>query len=195
MGRGLTVATEPAALGTYHGVAGDAVPTALVEESDALFLIGVIPSDTNFGVSEGRIDLRNAIHALDRRVMIKHHVYPDIPLSDLMDALLDAAEPTRAPTKFTIGQAYPTGLDADGSLLTPTDIACAVNDMMATHGPMPIASDIGDCLFTAMDIIHTDLTGPGYYAGIGIRRAGGARGADRDRQTATDPGRRRGLFR
>ena len=143
MGRGLTVATEPAALGTYHGVAGDAVLTALVEESDALFLIGVIPSDTNFGVSEGRIDLRNAIHALDRRVMIKHHVYPDIPLSDLMDAVLDAAEPTRAPTKFTIGQAYPTG--------------------------------------------------PGYYAGIGIRRAGGARGADRDRQTATDPGRRRGF--
>ena len=31
MGRGLMVATEPAALGTYHGVAGDAVLTALVE--------------------------------------------------------------------------------------------------------------------------------------------------------------------
>ena len=167
MGRGLMVGTDPAALGTYHGVAGDAVLTALVEESDALFLIGVIPSDTNFGVSEGRIDLRNAIHALDRRVMIKHHVYPDIPLGDLMDALLDAAKPTRAPTKFAIGQAYPTGMDADDSLLTPTDIACAVNDMMATHGPMPIASDIGDCLFTAMDITHTDLTGPGYYAGMG----------------------------
>ena len=58
-------------------------------------------------------------------------------------------------------------MDADDSLLTPTDIACAVNDMMATHGPMPIASDIGDCLFTAMDITHTDLTGPGYYAGMG----------------------------
>jgi indolepyruvate decarboxylase len=32
---------------------------------------------------------------------------------------------------------------------------------------MPIASDIGDCLFTAMEIAHTDLTAPGYYAGMG----------------------------
>ena len=32
---------------------------------------------------------------------------------------------------------------------------------------MPIAADIGDCLFTAMEIAHTDLTAPGYYAGMG----------------------------
>ena len=32
---------------------------------------------------------------------------------------------------------------------------------------MPIAADVGDCLFTAMDIAHTDLIAPGYYAGMG----------------------------
>ena len=39
--------------------------------------------------------------------------------------------------------------------------------LFARHGAMPIAADIGDCLFTAMEIAHTDLTAPGYYAGMG----------------------------
>ncbi len=33
---------------------------------------------------------------------------------------------------------------------------------------MPIACDVGDCLFTAMDIDHTHLVAPGYYAGMGF---------------------------
>ena len=54
---------------------------------------------------------------------------------------------------------------------------------MARHGPIPIASDIGDCLFTAMDIEPTALVAPGYYAtmgfgvpaGLGLQAASGER--------------------
>jgi indolepyruvate decarboxylase len=38
---------------------------------------------------------------------------------------------------------------------------------MRRAGPMPLACDVGDCLFTAMDIVHTPLIAPGYYAGMG----------------------------
>ena len=72
---------------------------------------------------------------------------------------------------------------ADGASITPTDIATAVNDLMAAHGKMPIASDMGDCLFTAMEIEHTALVAPGYYAtmgfgvpaGLGLQAATGQR--------------------
>jgi indolepyruvate decarboxylase len=33
---------------------------------------------------------------------------------------------------------------------------------------MPIASDVGDCLFTAMEIAGAGLVAPGYYAGMGF---------------------------
>jgi len=54
---------------------------------------------------------------------------------------------------------------------------------MAEHGKMPIASDMGDCLFTAMEIAHTALVAPGYYAtmgfgvppGLGLQAATGER--------------------
>jgi indolepyruvate decarboxylase len=33
---------------------------------------------------------------------------------------------------------------------------------------MPMTSDMGDCLFTAMEIENTALAAPGYYAGMGF---------------------------
>jgi indolepyruvate decarboxylase len=56
---------------------------------------------------------------------------------------------------------------ADESPVTPGDIVAAVNRMLSGHGTMPLACDVGDCLFTAMDKTPTALIAPGYYAGMG----------------------------
>lgn len=167
MGRGLLAESETPPLGTYLGIAGDEEITHLVEESDGLFLLGVILSDTNFGVSRRTIDLRRTIQALDRQVSLGYHVYLDIPIAAFVDALLARASKIAARPAQARPRAYPTGLVADGQPIHPTDIACAVNDMMQRHGRMPIAADMGDCLFTAIDIRQTALVAPGYYAGMG----------------------------
>ncbi|MFQ6024425.1 MAG: thiamine pyrophosphate-dependent enzyme, partial [Acidiferrobacterales bacterium] len=141
--------------------------TRLVEDSDGLLLLGVIPSDTNFGVSARQIKMGRAIHAFNRQVKLDYHVYHEMPLADLIDAMLarvEARPPSRAPTS---GVRYPRSLTANDNKITPTAIARAVNDLMDAHGLMPIASDVGDCLFTAMEIAQTDLIAPGYYAGMG----------------------------
>jgi indolepyruvate decarboxylase len=166
MGRGLLTTTGAPLAGTYLGVAGDPAVTALVEGSDGLLLLGVILSDTNFAVNAGKLDLRRTIQALDRQVGMGFHHYRDIPLAALVDALLERATPLgrAAPAP---APSYPRGLVADGAAIAPDDIARGINDLFDRHGPMPIAADIGDCLFTAMEIAHTDLTAPGYYAGMG----------------------------
>ena len=182
MGRGLLADSDAPLLGTYMGVAGDPEVTRAVESSDGLFLLGVIISDTNFAVSETKIDLRKTIQALDERVTMGYHVYPHIPLEALVDALL--AKTTPSSRHFTVTPpSYPRGMVRDAAALAPLDIATAVNDLMHQHGRMPIASDIGDCLFTAMDIENTALVAPGYYAtmgfgvpaGIGLQAATGER--------------------
>jgi indolepyruvate decarboxylase len=182
LGRGLLANSDAPLAGTYLGVAGAPEIARLVEESDALLLMGVIISDTNFGVSRERIDLRMTIQALDGRVTLGHHTYPEIPLAALIDALLvHAAQSER--TCAVTSPVYPRGLVADAAPIAPRDIAIAVNDLMALHGRMPIASDVGDCLFTAMEIENTDLVAPGYYAtmgygvpaGLGVQAATGRR--------------------
>lgn len=182
MGRGLLAEADAPLMGTYLGIAGQDEITQLVEDSDGLFLLGVILSDTNFGVSKKRIDMRRTIQAFDGRVTMGFHIYPNIPLPALVDRLLAKTPPTGK--RFDVVKpVYPRGLRADEAPIMPTDVAAAVNDLMAEHGKMPIASDIGDCLFTAMDIEHTPLAAPGYYAtmgfgvpaGLGLQAATGER--------------------
>lgn len=168
MGRGLLAESELPLIGTYIGLAGEPEVTRRVETSDALLLLGVILCDSNFGVSERNINMKRAIQVIDRAVQLGHHVYPEIPLAALIDALLDRAPPGARPAPPPPpAPDYPRGLVADDAPIAPDDVSRAVNDLLDTHGPMLIASDIGDCLFTAMAIQPTPLTAPGYYAGMG----------------------------
>ena len=167
MGRGLLAEADAPLVGTYMGVAGLPEVTALVETSDALLMLGVIVCDTNFAVSEKKIDMRKAILAFDAQLTMGHHSYANVSLASLIDHLLARVGATEK--HFTVRrQDYPRGMPADGASIAPKDIATAVNDLMAEYGRMPIASDVGDCLFTAMDIDHTALVGPGYYASMGF---------------------------
>jgi indolepyruvate decarboxylase len=167
MGRGLLAHADVPLLGTYLGLAGDLDLSAQVEQSDGLLLMGVIVSDTNFAVSARRIDMRKTIHVYDGDVSMGHHVYPAVPIAALVDALLarlPAAPPRQAPAAAAAG---PSPAAADDGAIRPEDIAAAVNVLLRAQGSMPLASDIGDCLFTAMDIEQTALVAPGYYATMG----------------------------
>ena len=182
MGRGMLSQADAPLLGTYMGVAGDPELTRRVEESDGLLLLGEIVSDTHFATTERKVDLRKTIHAWDGAVTLGYHVYPDVPLTALVDALL-ARTPATSRHFEHPRPVHPRGLVADGEPITPNDVATAVNDLMARHSRMPIASDIGDCFFTTMDIDPTDLVAPGYYAtmgfgvpaGLGVQAATGRR--------------------
>ncbi|MGZ5661039.1 MAG: thiamine pyrophosphate-dependent enzyme, partial [Usitatibacter sp.] len=125
---------------------------------------------------------RKTIQALDERVTLGYHTYPNVPLGPLVDAMLARPAAARTPPEFP-GTVYPRKLALDEGPITPGDIATAINDLMAAHGRMPIAADMGDCLFTAMDIENTALVAPAYYAtmgfgvpaGLGLQAATGER--------------------
>ena len=182
MGRGLLAGSDVPVVGTYLGLTAHPEVGRPVEESDCLLLFGVIVSDTNFGVSEGRIDARNTILAADRAVTMGFHRYGNVPLDALVDELARrvADQPLRS---SGVAPDYPRGLVADDAPIAPLDIARAVNDLFARDGRMPVATDTGDCLFTALEIENTELVAPGYYAtmgfgvpaGLGVQAATGQR--------------------
>jgi indolepyruvate decarboxylase len=167
MGRGLLAGEDVPLLGTYLGAAGDPAVGDLVEESDGLFLLGVILSDTNFGVSRRRIDLKRTIQALDGQVTLSHHTYPGIPIGALVEHLVRRARKLST-ARAAEPQRPPSGMPHDDARVEPQDVAAALNDLMSAHGTFPFAADVGDCLFTAMDLIPTDYVAPGYYASMGF---------------------------
>lgn len=171
MGRGLLADSEVPPLGTYLGLAGRPEISEMVERSDGLFLLGVILSETNFGVSARQIDLRRTIQAIEGEVRIGHHVYPRIPIGRLIERLLEKTGGDGSPPGHRAGGVTaqePATAGAGPGPITPPDIVRTVNAAMAKHGDMLVATDIGDCLFTAMDFHHTPMVAPGYYAGMGF---------------------------
>ncbi len=169
MGCGLLADAETPPVGIYLGVAGDGMVTELVENSDALFMLGVILSDTNLGVSRRKIDLRHAILAFDGQVTLGYHTYADIPLADLIAALLEKTQ-GMAKSCAAIGREKcpPRSFTADDRHIAPYDVALGINALMARHGRLPLAVDVGDCLFASLDIDHTHRVAPGYYASMGF---------------------------
>lgn len=138
----------------------------LGESADCLLMLGVIVCDTNFGVSGREIDMRASIRALDRTVVFAHHIYPDVTLEVLIDALTEIAKPIGA-ARSASGASYVVGLPDDATPLAPSHIAIGINDLFETHGPMPMAADVGDCLFIGLEVTDTELVAPGYYASMG----------------------------
>ncbi len=169
MGRGLLESAPDVVAGTYLGAAGDPAITRLVEDADLVLMLGVILSDTNFALSNRATDPRRTILASSREVQIGYHAFRDMPLADLIDALEARARPAaQRPHQTRQPAVYPRGLSADDAPIAPSDVAAAINDLFDRHGKMPMTSDIGDCLFTAMEIDNTALAAPGYYAGMGF---------------------------
>jgi indolepyruvate decarboxylase len=182
MGQGLMAEAGLPLTGTYLGLAGDPAVSELVESSDGLLLLGVIVSDTNFAVSGKRIDIRRTMHVFDGDVSMGHHVYHRIPVAALIEALLARLVPGKEPAAGNgdagtraaahangheaVHEAVPADAPATGPLC-PSDIAREVNALFARHGTMPLACDVGDCLFTALEIGPVPLVAPGYYAGMG----------------------------
>jgi indolepyruvate decarboxylase len=165
MGRGLLEHAPDVVGGTYLGVA----ITRLVKDADLVLMLGVILSDTNFALSNRAPDERRTILVSSREVQIGHHCFRDMPLADLIEALEARAKPsTQRSPQLRERSVYPRGLSADDGPISPSDVATAINDLFDRHGTMPITSDIGDCLFTAMEIDNTALAAPDYYAGMGF---------------------------
>ena len=78
MGRGLLADAGLPCHATYLGVAGDPAISDLLDKSDLPVMLGLIQSDSNFGIAGERIDFRRALVASHREARIGHAVYHDI---------------------------------------------------------------------------------------------------------------------
>ncbi|MCP4221421.1 MAG: indolepyruvate/phenylpyruvate decarboxylase [bacterium] len=169
MGRG-QLTDYPLLMGTYLGIAGKKEIADTMENSDAMIYMGIIFSDTNFGVSESRIDKARTIRMDERNVSLGYHIYHEIPLPALLDEilLLLEGEAPVPPPKMHKCVTYKGCFISDQKEIHPDDIAVLINDHFRHKEIMPLAADVGDCLFTTLAITPVPIAAPGYYVSMGF---------------------------
>ena len=84
---------HPQCVGAYQGAGSLAEVRNYVEEADTVLFLGVVLSDFNLGGFTAKLSDEQVVNALDQRVYSSTGSYGDVPLSDLIDGLLEALPP------------------------------------------------------------------------------------------------------
>lgn len=182
MGKGLFANKGLPHIGSYLGLAGDESLRCIIEESDLAFVLGVIPCDTNWGMSGTRIDEKRMILATADSVIVCGKPYAGLTLRALVPELQKITY--RCPRDFPKPPSPGTYHPSSNRPLLADDIAAILaNTLEKREKTMPIVADIGDCLFSAMDLPNLPLLASAYYATMGyaIPAALGLQAATGDR--------------
>ena len=172
LGRGTFPTRHEQFIGTYLGTVSPEPLRQIVESSDCLLMFGVLMTDTSLGIPPDSINPANTILCVSRSVTIRGRAYQDVPLDLLVGQLLDSAQlPIRAydlpEWKMSLSPEVLEPFLPDEPIRV-NHLIHILNDFLDLHPEMPVVSDIGDCLFAAVDIRSNLCVAPAFYATMGF---------------------------
>ena len=169
LGKSVISEAHPLYLGVYEGAMGRAEVQKYVESADCVLMLGCFMTDINLGVYTAHLDPGRTIYATSEKTSIRRHSFDDVSFEDFFQALLDAPVKSHGPPEMPIAQQISGAKPADTDRITMSSLFVLLNE--AITDDMVVISDIGDCLFGAIDLtIHkrTEFISPAYYTSMGF---------------------------
>lgn len=181
LGKSAFPESHPAFAGVYSGSVGDPNMRELVETSDGLLMLGVLPTDINLGLFTAKFNPHATIDASSDRVQIKYHTYPSVHLTEYVHAL--SAHPFDG-KKYAFARPIPID-SAQQTQISMRGVIDGLNHFLNDN--MMLIGDAGDALFTMADISshkNTLVIHPSFYSsmGFGVPGAIGAALADSNKR-------------
>lgn len=171
LGKSVIDETHPLYVGLYEGAMGRDDVTRYVEESDCVLLLGAFMTDINLGIYTAQLDVRNCIYATSEQLQISYHQYPNVPLADFLERVIQASPtPQRRsiPESLHIKEPKPLAVEAD----RPLEISRMIQRINTQIDSNTIViADIGDSLFASSELVirdQTDFLSPAYYTSMGF---------------------------
>lgn len=170
---------HPQCIGAYQGAGSLPQVSAYVEGADTVLFLGVVLSDFNLGGFTAKLTDEQVVSTLDQQVLTSTGSYGDVPLADLIDALIEAlpeapADPAAPVQAFSHKISLPYEADPAAPMtnkrfydrmahfikagdIVAADAGCAIN---ATHLQLP--SDV-----TYLAACYWASIGMGFAAAFG----------------------------
>ncbi len=176
---------HPAYIGVYEGAMSSEHTRTVVEHSDLLIMLGVTLNDVDTGIYTARIDPQRLVRASQGEVNIRYHRYPHVALGDFIGAFARRVSPRGealpAQPPGDDGQPFPKA----GQTMTTARLIARLNRALTPE--MIVVSDVGDCLFAAIELRvrqRSEFLASAFYTtmGFGVPAALGAQVARPDRR-------------
>jgi len=182
MGKSVISETHPLYLGVYEGAVGQTAVQKAVESADCVLALGCFMSDINLGVYTANLAPSRTISATSEKTSIRRHSFENVPFRSFFKALLKARLRRRRKPRMPKPEPTKGSSPRDGDRITMRTLYPMLNSFLTDD--MVVISDVGDCLFGAVDLtIHrrTEFLSPAYYTsmGFGVPAAVGAQVANR----------------
>jgi len=169
LGKSVISEAHPQYLGVYEGAVGRIEVQQYVESADCVLMLGCFMTDINLGVYTAHLDANRTIYATSEKTSIRRHSFENVPFRSFFRALLDARLRRRKKIELPKPE-LKLGPDIkDDDRITTGVLFSVLNDFI--NDDIVVISDIGDCLFGAVDLkIHkrTEFLGPAYYTSMGF---------------------------
>ena len=160
---------HPNYIGVYEGAMGSEFARNIIENADLLLTFGVQFNDVDLGGYTAKLNPMNMIRASQEEVVIRHHQFRNVLLSDYLTALAKDVAPRKDPLPQ-----FPAGPEAPGFPVknTPMKIARLMGRINERLTPeMTLVCDVGDCLFASVDLrVHqrTEFLASAFYTSMGF---------------------------
>jgi TPP-dependent 2-oxoacid decarboxylase len=141
---------HPCYIGVYEGAMGPDAARREVEEADALLMLGVTLNDVDLGIFTAKLDPNRLIRSSGDEVYIRHHHYPKVYLKDFVPALQEALPVLGVPIPARAPEPAAPDFPIPGQPMTLARLIGRLDRMLTPE--MMVVSDIGDCLFGAIEL-------------------------------------------
>ena len=177
---------HPLYIGVYEGAMGPESARRVVEEADALLMLGVTLNDVDTGIFTAKLDPNRLVRAAGDEVLIRHHRFPKVYLRDFVPALQDVLPVLAVPVPPKEHEPAAPDFPLAGRPMTMARLIGRLDRLLTPD--MMVVSDIGDCLFGALELRVHERSGffaSAFYTtmGFGVPAALGVQIAHPGRRT------------
>ena len=172
LGKATFPESHPQYAGLYLGALGDPAIRELLDGSDCVVEIGVLPTDLGTGFWTQRIDPKARVMIDPDGIQVRYHRYDGLPMTEVVAALLDRLPPGDRPVpRFDdpgSDDARPAA-DSSGSrpgLLRVAEVIAALKGLDQSR--YSFVADVGDSWFIGLEIRADVFVAAGYYSSMGF---------------------------
>lgn len=169
LGKSVVSEAHPLYLGVYEGAVGRTDVQQYVESADCVLMLGCFMTDINLSVYTANLDANRTIYTTSEKTSIRRHSFENVPFRSFLKTLIKAPLKRRQKPELPKPELTLSSDPQDDDRITTRVLFSILNDFITDD--MVVISDIGDCLFGAVDLkIHkrTEFLSPAYYTSMGF---------------------------